>query len=335
MLSLSPDDQSASCPAADHLARVRERKLASLRAAEDKLRQQAEHVQRNAEEEGRRKEMLERVAHHEAALRSRLATEIMQADAAVRLRRRGIAEARQQVVEDRAAVVVAQLRRAKSAKALREASEVERIKRDVQLREGERAQRVERARAAKELERLEYVRRNAEEEGRRIRALGAMQQKEAKQKVALVRTLVRSERAHGVRLRRVVADKVKDTVELGVARQKQLARAAEARHEKEACERHMVQYAAAAKEKARKEKAQRVAELKESQRLYYVQRNAMAEAAYERHGQEVFEAEMQPATVPAFSKSSSTAGLLSPSRPWEDAASRTTASLAHAGELLR
>ena len=45
-------------------------------------------------------------------------------------------------------------------------------------------------------------------------------------------------------------------------------------------------------ERKRNIQAQRVAEQKEKQRLYYVERNIMQEARYEQHGQRQLEAEL-------------------------------------------
>ena len=89
--------------------------------------------------------------------------------------------------------------------------------------------RVARAKVAKESERLEFVRRNAEEEARRVRGIEQVQRAEAEQKLRLVGELVRADLRGKDRLRRTASEKVLETVKLAQEREKKLAIAAEAK----------------------------------------------------------------------------------------------------------
>ena len=116
---------------------------------------------------------------------------------------------------------------------------------------------------------------------------------EAQQKLRLVSSLVRQDTAAKSRLERTSSEKLKHTVELARQREEQIAKAAEAKVIREQRVREQIAAAAAIKEKERNERARRAMESKESQRLYYVQRNAMKDARFEQMGQEYFEAAMQ------------------------------------------
>ena len=95
--------------------------------------------------------------------------------------------------------------------------------------------------------------------------------------------------------------------------------------EREARTRQQIAAAAALKEKARKARMERAAEVKEQQRLYYVQRNMMQEARFEQRGQDYFEQEMRPATsggglghsasAASLSRVASSERLIRPSSP--------------------
>ena len=277
----------------EHVAKARERRLKAQRVEAEKQRAQAEIANQNRQAEEKRQEMLAKVALQEVEVRKRLAGEIMQVDASVQQRKKAIAEKKEQVVLEAAQKLEQKLRRAQSAKSIREVTAMERVKAEAAFREGARDMRVHRAKVAKEQERLEYVRRNAEEEARRVRALEEVMKQEAQQKLRLVSSLVRQDTAAKSRLERTSGEKLKHTVELARQREEQIAKAAEAKVIREQRVREQIAAAAAIKEKERNERARRAMESKESQRLYYVQRNAMKDARFEQMGQEYFEAAMQ------------------------------------------
>ena len=295
---------------AEHVARARERRVKAARVEEEKARAQLEVAAHNREEESRRQVMLERVALQEAEVRKRLASEILQVDEAVRQRKRSIEEKKQVEVLERAKTLEAHLRRAQSAKSIREVAEIQKIRQEAAFREGARDVRVARAKVAKESERLEFVRRNAEEEARRVRGIEQVQRAEAENKLRLVGELVRADVRGKDRLKRTASEKVLETVKLAQERENKIAIAAQAKAEREARTRQQIAAAAALKEKARKARAEHALEAKEQQRLYYVQRNMMQEARFEQRGQDYFEQEMRPATAgPSLSHSASAASL--------------------------
>ena len=299
----------------EHVAKVRERRLKAERIEAQKARAQVEIAAHNRQEEEKRQQMLARVAQQEAEQRRKLAGEILQVDAVVQQRKKTIAEKQEMEVIERAQQLEQKLRRAQSAKSLREVVSMERVKADAAFREGARDVRVARAKVAKENERLEYVRRNAEEEARRVRAIEDVMKQEAAQKLRLVSELVRADTHSKSRLQRTASERIQVTIEQAKQREEQLARAAVAKQERELRVRQQIAAAAAVKERERNVRAQRAFEAKESQRLYYVQRNAMKDARFEQMGQEYFEAAMQqesllrPQTASSVLNESRTSGL--------------------------
>ena len=120
----------------EHVAKARERRLKAQRVEAEKQRAQAEIANQNRQAEEKRQEMLAKVALQEVEVRKRLAGEIMQVDASVQQRKKAIAEKKEQVVLEAAQKLEQKLRRAQSAKSIREVTAMERVKAEAAFREG-------------------------------------------------------------------------------------------------------------------------------------------------------------------------------------------------------
>ena len=262
-------------------AKARERVIKAERVAEEKARQQEEYAKHNRAEEEKRQQMLKKVAAQEVEVRNRLASEIVAHDLAGRLRKRHIAEAKEVDIQKRAVETEAALRRAQSAKTIREADVIKRINAEAAFKAKAREDRIEKATARRQQERLEYVKRNAEEEARRIQALEVVRQREAAQQQVLVQQVVQANEAAKKRLSVAAVHRLREVVEIAQERKKKEAQALVSKEDKEKRAREIVLAAAAAREKERRLKADRVAQLKEEQRLYFVKRNQMHDAKYQ------------------------------------------------------
>lgn len=273
-------------------AKARERDEKARRVSLERAKQQQDYAKVNAQQNERRQHMLGRVAVHEAEVRSRLAEEIVAHDVAGRLRKRALAEARDRTLAVKAEATTQSVRRAQSAKLSREADVFAQRKAEAALREDARDVRVQKARAAKERERLEIVKRNMDDEARREKALRSVHERDAQQHVKLASEVVNAEAVSRRRLSGAAAHRLKEVAELSQARQLQQARAVEARVRREHAHREAALQAAVVKHREREAKAQRAAQLKESQRLYYAQRNALHDAKYEQRSMDAFAMEM-------------------------------------------
>lgn len=275
-----------------HEARERERVLKMRRVEEEKAREKEGIVKHNQAESDKRQVMLEQVAAREYEMRARLASDIVSHDMAGRLRKRDIAEQRDAMIQTKAIETENTLRRAQSAKALREAVVIERIKASAADKAAARDLRIAKVHAIRENERLQYAQRNAEEEARRVRALEAVQRKEAEVQMRLASDVAHAAQAARQRYSTSQVGRLREVADHAAQRAKQQQRAVDAKATKERREREIQLAAAAVMEKKRVAQAQRAAERKEAQRLYYVERNILQESKYEQHAQSVVDAEL-------------------------------------------
>ena len=266
----------------EHAAKDRERQLAMRRVAEEKAKQHEVVAKKNQEEELRRQKMAQQIQAHEQEVRSRLAGEIVKHDLAGRLRKREIAAAKDAAIRQKAVETQAQLERAQQEKSIKEAEIIARIKADASMKAEAREERVAKAKAVKEVQYAEYAKRNAEEEERRVKALELIQQREAQEALKLAAEVVRNEEHAKRRISSAAVHRLKEVAEAAEARKKQAERAIEIKANKERREREIQLAAAAEMEKKREARLKKAAELKEAQRLYYVQRNAMEEVRYHK-----------------------------------------------------
>ena len=270
-------------------ARERERKAKVKRASMEKTRMVEEVARYNREEEMKRQQMLEKVASQEAEERHQLASQILQADAAGRARQRDIAVRKSEVIAERATQLQGQLQRVQSAKTLREAVAMERARTDAHYRATAREDRVAKAKVTKEEERRQYARRNAEEEARRVQALAQVHQREATSRVHLARQIAMAAEGGRQRILQVAQERSREVAGRAVALRRQRDAAVEAKMKLEAERERQVQALGAERERERRARAMRAQELKESERLYYVQRNALEEARYDQRSLQSFE----------------------------------------------
>ena len=270
-------------------ARERERKAKVKRASMEKTRMVEEVARYNREEEMKRQQMLEKVASQEAEERHQLASQILQADAAGRARQRDIAVRKSEVIAERATQLQGQLQRVQSAKTLREAVAMERARTDAHYRATAREDRVAKAKVTKEEERRQYARRNAEEEARRVQALAQVHQREATSRVHLARQIAMAAEGGRERILQVAQERSREVAGRAVALRRQRDAAVEAKMKLEAERERQVQALGAERERERRARAMRAQELKESERLYYVQRNALEEARYDQRSLQSFE----------------------------------------------
>ena len=257
------------------------RVIKQQRVAQVKERQQEEYAMNNRAVEERRQHMLKKVAAEEVEVRNRLASEIVAHDLAGRMRKRHIADAKELEVQKKAVETEAQLRRAQSAKTVQEAQIIKRINAEAAVKERAREERVEKANARRAQEREVYVKRNAEEEVRRLRALELVKQKEAFQQQVLVQQVVQQNEAAKKRLSSAAVDRLREEVEKAQELKKKQAKALVLKEDREKRAREVVLAAAAAREKERRLKEERVEKEKEEKRLYFAKRNQMHDQKYQ------------------------------------------------------